>query len=387
MSIYTSLLTAGTNSHAESSENANAVATDLLSAGVNGVITNTSGVAPMTGSFAVNAQGSPNMTVAVSSGVAYVIATPASQDSQNLRVRNTASANVTISANSSGSTKYDWLYIKVDATKAANPASDASDVATLVTSRSSSSTTDNGTPPTYGTLLAVITVANGASSITNSNIADLRVRSVAVGGINDTNGNEVIKVSATSSAVNEITITNAATGNAPQIAASGNDTNIDLKLAPKGTGAIKGVAEKLYNPYKFSVYRASAQTLTNGSFVKINYDTENFDTSSNFDPTTNHNFTAPIAGFYYFVAHFQSSATASNTRNIVSLFKNSAEALRGFDVTPTSGSIMGGYVEGFLQLAANDTVDIRVDALGANTVLDVSASTLNYFMGWLVSAT
>lgn len=237
MTLYTSLLAAGTNSHAESSENANADATDLISPGVHGVITNTSGVAPMTGDFAVNAQASPNMTVAVSSGIARVTATPSSQNSQSLRVRNSASANVTISANSSGSTKYDWLYVQVDATKAANPASDASDVATLVTSRSSSSTTDNGTPPTYGTLLAIITVANGASSITNSNIADKRVRLAAVGGVNDENGNEVVKVSATASAVNELTITNAATGNNPQISASGDDTNIGIKFAGKGTGS------------------------------------------------------------------------------------------------------------------------------------------------------
>lgn len=175
MSIYTSLLTAGVNSHQESSENANALGTDFFSAGVVGAITNTSSVAPMTGAYGVNAQGSPNMTVAVSSGIAWVTATPGSQNSQLLRVRNTASTNVTISANASGSTKWDWLYLQVDATKAANPASDASDVATLVTSRSSSSTTDNGTPPTYGLLLAVITVANGASSITNGNIADKRV--------------------------------------------------------------------------------------------------------------------------------------------------------------------------------------------------------------------
>lgn len=56
--------------------------------------------------------------------------------------------------------------------------------------------------------------------------------------INDTNGNEVVKTPATASAVNEVTITNSATGNAVQIGATGDDTNIDLKLAPKGTGAL-----------------------------------------------------------------------------------------------------------------------------------------------------
>lgn len=56
--------------------------------------------------------------------------------------------------------------------------------------------------------------------------------------LNDTNGNEIFKVSPTASAVNEITLTNAATGNAPNISASGGDSNIDLKLTPKGTGKV-----------------------------------------------------------------------------------------------------------------------------------------------------
>lgn len=57
--------------------------------------------------------------------------------------------------------------------------------------------------------------------------------------INDSGGNEVIKTPATASAVNEITVTNAATGNAPIISATGGDTNIDLSLAGKGTGKVK----------------------------------------------------------------------------------------------------------------------------------------------------
>lgn len=56
--------------------------------------------------------------------------------------------------------------------------------------------------------------------------------------LNDANGNEVIKTPATSSAVNEITVTNAATGNAPVISASGGDTNVDLNLRGKGTGKV-----------------------------------------------------------------------------------------------------------------------------------------------------
>lgn len=55
--------------------------------------------------------------------------------------------------------------------------------------------------------------------------------------INDANGAEVIKITATGSATNEITVANSA-GSAPTISATGTSTNIDLDLSGKGTGAV-----------------------------------------------------------------------------------------------------------------------------------------------------
>lgn len=130
----------------------------------------------MTGGFSTNAQGTPDATVAVGTGVVYLSATPTSQSSQKFRVKNTASANVTISANSSGSTKYDWVYVKLDPTNLNAPNLAGDNAATLVVSRSTSSTVDDGTPPTYGYNIAVVTVANGFTTITNANIRDTRIQ-------------------------------------------------------------------------------------------------------------------------------------------------------------------------------------------------------------------
>ena len=57
-------------------------------------------------------------------------------------------------------------------------------------------------------------------------------------GIRDENGNEQIIFQTTASAVNQLDITNAATGNPPEISATGGDTNIDLKITPKGSGKL-----------------------------------------------------------------------------------------------------------------------------------------------------
>ena len=56
--------------------------------------------------------------------------------------------------------------------------------------------------------------------------------------IGDENGNEQIIFQTTSSAVNQFDVTNAATGNAPELSATGDDTNISLKITPKGSGQV-----------------------------------------------------------------------------------------------------------------------------------------------------
>ena len=54
----------------------------------------------------------------------------------------------------------------------------------------------------------------------------------------DSSDNEIAIFERTASAVNELTFTNAATGSGASIASTGDDTNIDLVLTPKGTGVI-----------------------------------------------------------------------------------------------------------------------------------------------------
>jgi len=54
----------------------------------------------------------------------------------------------------------------------------------------------------------------------------------------DTNGNELLNLTATGSAVNELTLANASTGNGPILSATG-ETNVDINLNPKGTGVLK----------------------------------------------------------------------------------------------------------------------------------------------------
>ena len=75
---------------------------------------------------------------------------------------------------------------------------------------------------------ATLTLTN--KTLTAPKIAD-------AGFIADANGNESVIFQTTTSAVNELEITNAATGNGPILGASG-ETNVPINITAKGTGNI-----------------------------------------------------------------------------------------------------------------------------------------------------
>ena len=82
-------------------------------------------------------------------------------------------------------------------------------------------------------------LASGVTDVSNDTTPQL-------GGMLDINGNsigdgslELLKFSETASAVNEFTITNAATSNNPVLSATGGDSNVGIEFTTKGTGTIK----------------------------------------------------------------------------------------------------------------------------------------------------
>jgi len=98
-------------------------------------------------------------------------------------------------------------------------------------------TANDGTNPDIYTLPAGDVTLTGTQTLTNKTLTAPKIGT----SILDTNGNELALLTATSSAVNEITLANAATGNGPIISSTG-ETNVDLNLNPKGTGVLKSGA-------------------------------------------------------------------------------------------------------------------------------------------------
>ena len=145
-----------------------------------------------------------------------------------------------------------------------------------------------------------------------------------VGDVIDTNGNELLQVTATASAVNQVTLANAATGVAPTLTASGDDTNIGFKLVAKGTGEITakvngsdvfnassnfGFKNRIINGAMVIDQRnaAASQTPINGAYMLDRW-TINVSQTSKLTQQQNAGAVTPPAGFVKYMGFTSSSA-------------------------------------------------------------------------------
>jgi hypothetical protein len=94
-------------------------------------------------------------------------------------------------------------------------------------------TANDSSNPDIDTLPAGDVTLTGTQTLTNKTLTAPKIADA--GFIADANGNEQIIFQTTASAVNELEVTNGATGNPPIIGASG-ETNVDVHIKPKGTG-------------------------------------------------------------------------------------------------------------------------------------------------------
>ena len=95
---------------------------------------------------------------------------------------------------------------------------------------------NDGTNPDIITLDFGDVTLDGTQTLTNKTLTSPKIGTAIL----DTNGAELLKLTATGSAINELTLANAATGNGPVISAtSSSDSNVDININPLGTGVLK----------------------------------------------------------------------------------------------------------------------------------------------------
>jgi len=168
------------------------------------------------------------------------------------------------------------------------------------------------------------------------------------------------------------------------IYATANDTPARLAIGTAGqvlkvnSGATApewGTATATSGP-TFRARRTTAQSINQNTWTKMQLSTEDWDTASNFDPTTNYRFTPTTAGYYQIQAEAVGVA-ASTTGFNASIYKNGASYL-GANLTIGADGYAGitiagqvyfngssDYVElfGFLTAAGTRTIEGRMDGV------------------------
>ena len=139
------------------------------------------------------------------------------------------------------------------------------------------------------------------------------------------------------------------------IAGSGTITGISAGGLPDDCITTAEIAAGAVTPAKttggpaFSAYANAGVSVSTGTFVKIPFQVEAFDTASCYDNTTNYRFTPNVAGYYQVTARTQWTTNNGTTENMLIVHKNGSEHRRGF------GGVIGVGVNALVYL--NGTTD------------------------------
>jgi hypothetical protein len=153
-----------------------------------------------------------------------------------------------------------------------------------------------------------------------------------------------------------------------------------------GTVLTTATAGVPVNGPAFSANTVTAQTITTNTFTKVAYNVEEFDTNSNYDPTTNYRFTPTVAGYYQINANV-SLGGGSVGYVQCSLYKNGSPHTSG-SALPNNTNV-GGMVTASSVLYLNgstDYVEFYVWQNQGSSINLQTATGFNTFSGAMVRA-
>ena len=130
----------------------------------------------------------------------------------------------------------------------------------------------------------------------------------------------------------------------------------------------------------FSAYASSNQSISSATQTKITFDTEVFDTNSNF---ASNRFTPTVAGYYQVTSGFSSVPSGAITRIILSIYKNGSSIYTVSDLVVTGYRFSGTglvYCNG-----STDYIEMYALIVGTSPALE-AGSTNTFFNGSMVRA-
>ena len=117
------------------------------------------------------------------------------------------------------------------------------------------------------------------------------------------------------------------------------------------------------NTPAFQAYRSSGQSISTSTLTKIQFNSESFDTDSDYDNSTNYRFTPQTSGKYYVYAILRSTSTNS----VLSSQQQTYIRKNGSDITGVTGAELYDFYNG-----AN--LDLTL-ALSTTAIVELNGST------------
>ena len=139
----------------------------------------------------------------------------------------------------------------------------------------------------------------------------------------------------------------------------------------------------------FRVSKATNQSISNGTYTKVTWDSEHWDIGSNFD-ISNNKFTAPVAGIYHFDCILRITANGGTMEiGMNKIYRNGSVYCDLFQfhvaANQMANSHIGGGVD--MQLNATDYVEIYAYIEGTSPVVGGISDTYGsrcWFSGHLI---
>jgi hypothetical protein len=140
----------------------------------------------------------------------------------------------------------------------------------------------------------------------------------------------------------------------------------------------------MVNGPAFSAYLSSSQSISSSTFTKVQCNTEEFDTNSNYDNATNYRFTPTVAGYYQISGCINFSST-TKAEFLTTIYKNGSEFKRGVYVSISTANSENCSVSALVYLnGTTDYVELYGFLNGTGSLLFAGNQYNVYFQGVMV---
>ncbi len=153
-------------------------------------------------------------------------------------------------------------------------------------------------------------------------------------------------------------------------------TDASVTQAKLGTG-VAG------NGPAFSAGPNATQSISAGTWTKMQYNTEEFDTNSNYDASTNYRFTPTVAGYYQINGCAESTANSASGYFLVAVYKNGSAFKYGQNYKSDTSSGPSASIATLVYF--NGSTDyVELYAIGANAWTRGGNLLASYFQASMV---